>query len=160
MTQIAISALAPSDVDVVARIHAACFDEEWDEATIRKVMAMPGAFGLVARAVGAGPMVGFALARVAADECELLSLGVAPQLRGQGYGARLLDAAIVRAAISEATRFFLEVAEDNDVALRLYQTRGLVAVGRRPRYYLLKNGRRTAALTMRCDLPTRRKSAV
>lgn len=160
MTEIVISALAPDEAATVARIHAACFDEAWDEATIRKVMALPGAFGLAARAEPAGAITGFALGRVTADECELLSLGVAPERRGQGYGAQLLDAAIVRACAAEATRFILEVAEDNEVALRLYETRGLVAVGRRPRYYLLKNGQRTAALTMRCDLPIRQRSVV
>ena len=49
MTDFVISALAPGDVEIVAGIHASCFDEAWDEATIRKVMAMPGAFGLAAR---------------------------------------------------------------------------------------------------------------
>jgi ribosomal-protein-alanine N-acetyltransferase len=82
-----------------------------------------------------------------------LSLGVAPERRGQGIGGGLLDAALVRACAIHAARFYLEVAEDNAEALRLYETRGMVPVGRQPDYYRLKNGRRVAALTMRCDLP-------
>ena len=45
MTDIAISKLALGDAEIVALIHASCFDEAWDAATIRKVLAMPGAFG-------------------------------------------------------------------------------------------------------------------
>lgn len=162
MTNLAISALVPGDVEVVARIHASCFDEAWDAPTIRKVSAMPGAFGLVARADSAdqgdaadrgGAITGFALARVAGGECELLSIGVAPDRRGQGIGGGLLDAALVRACAINAARFYLEVAEDNADAIRLYEARGMVPVGRQPDYYRLKNGRRAAALTMRCDLP-------
>ncbi len=159
MTDIVVSALAPGDVEIVARIHASCFDEAWDAATIRKVLAMPGAFGLAAGTDQAGGIAGFALARVVSSECELLSLGVVPDRRGCGIGAGLLDAALVRAGAVDAVRFYLEVAEDNADALRLYAARGLVLAGRKPEYYRLKNGQRTAALTLRCDLPTRETSA-
>ncbi len=159
MTDILVSALEPGDVTTVAQIHATCFDEAWDEAIIRKVVSMPGAFGLGARAERDDAVAGFALARVVAGECELLSLGVAPDLRSKGYGATLLDAAMARAMAVEAARFHLEVAEDNVVAQGLYRTRGLVLIGRRPRYYRLKNGGRTASLTMMCELPKLRKSA-
>ena len=153
MTTVTISILGVSDAEIVARIHALCFDEDWDAATIKKVLAMQGAFGFTARTDPAGDIAGFALARIAADQCELLSLGVAPNRRGLGIGGELFDAAMVRACALNATHFYLEVAEDNSDALRLYALRGLVSVGRRPNYYRLKNGQRTAALTMRCDLP-------
>jgi ribosomal-protein-alanine N-acetyltransferase len=93
------------------------------------------------------------LGRVAADECELLSIGVAGDYRGRGIGARLFDAAIVWAAAHGARKLFLEVAEGNAAALRLYARRGLVQVGRRAEYYELKDGGHLDALTMRCDLP-------
>ena len=60
---------------------------------------------------------------------------------------------MARAVSKNATRFFLEVAEDNPHAIRLYRSHGLVPVGRRPDYYENADGRRTTALTMRCDLP-------
>ena len=153
MTAVTISLLGIGDAAIVARIHALCFDEDWDAGTIKKVLAMQGAFGFTARADPAGDIVGFALARIVADECELLSLGVAPNRRGLGIGGGLFDAAMVRACALNATRFFLEVAEDNFDALRLYAVRGLVSVGRRPNYYRLKDGQRAAALTMRRNLP-------
>ena len=153
MTTVTISFLGVSDAEIVSRIHALCFDEDWDAETIKKVLAMPGAFGFAARADPVGDIAGFALARIVADECELLSLGVAPNWRSLGIGGGLFDATMVRACALNAARLYLEVAEDNADALRLYAVRGLVSVGRRPNYYHLKNGQRTAALTMRCDLP-------
>jgi ribosomal-protein-alanine N-acetyltransferase len=145
-----IRALVPADVEAVAAVHAACFDDAWGVAMLRRILAMPGAFGLSAAADGA--VVGFALARVVADECELLSIGVAPPWRGRGLGARLLDAVMAHASARAARRFYLEVEEGNAAALRLYARRGMVAVGRRSGYYELKGGGSADALTMRRDL--------
>jgi len=117
------------------------------------VLDMPGAFGLVARRGGYGSIIGFALCRVAADECELLSLGVAPEHRARGIGAQLVSASMARAVANKARWFFLEVAEDNRPALRLYQEFGLAQVGRRLDYYENADGSRTNAFTMRCALP-------
>jgi [ribosomal protein S18]-alanine N-acetyltransferase len=137
----------------IARVHAACFDETWDASMLRRILVMPGAFGIGVRRGVAGELVGFAIGRMAADECELLSLGVLPANRGQGLGAMLLDAALVRACAVKARKFFLEVAEDNAPALALYSARGLAQVGRRRNYYEHDDGSFTDALTLRRDLP-------
>jgi ribosomal-protein-alanine N-acetyltransferase len=141
------------DLGPVAEIHAACFHDAWGPGVLRQVLGMSGAFGLVARWGARGSMIGFALARVVADECELLSLGVAPQHRARGVGRELLIAAMVRAADAKARNLFLEVAENNVAALKLYRAHGLVQVGQRPDYYENPDGCRTMALTMRCELP-------
>jgi ribosomal-protein-alanine N-acetyltransferase len=148
-----IETLCSSDIGVVAKLHARCFYDAWGPPMIRQVLEMPGAFGLVARRGGYGSIIGFALCRVAVDECELLSLGVAPEHRARGVGARLVGAAMARATASRARWFFLEVAEDNQPALRLYQGFGLAQVGRRLDYYENADGSRTNAFTMRCALP-------
>ena len=151
MSGAAILPLAERDIECVAAIHGACFDEPWSDEMIRRVLETAGAFGLVARAVPGGPLAAFALARQVADECELLSLGVAPDRRRLGLGAALLDAAIARAAALRARRFFLEVGEFNTAARRLYRSRGLRVVGRREGYYALAGGGTMDALTMRCE---------
>lgn len=152
MNDASIEALRAADLGVVATLHARCFYDAWDEEMIGQVLDMPGAFGLVARRAGYGSIIGFALARVAADECELLSLGVSSDRRAQGIGAGLLTASIERAMVARVRWFFLEVASDNDSALRLYYGYGLVRIGQRPDYYENQDGSRTDALTLRCDL--------
>lgn len=147
----AIETVSHGDVEAVAALHALCFDDAWDPMMIRRILAMPGAMGLVARDGGA--LAGFALARSAADECELLSLAVADDARGRGIGRRLLEAALAVAAQAGARVMFLEVAETNEVALALYRSAGFEKVGRRPNYYELKGGGTLAALTMSRAVP-------
>lgn len=159
MTEDVITPLQFADLRTVADIHAACFDDGWGPMVLRRILSMPGAFGISSRRGGHGSITGFALGRIAADECELLSLGVAPGHRRRGLGAMLLDAAMGRAIAVNASRFFLEVAEDNEAALNLYAGRGMDPVGRRPNYYELKQGGYAAALTMRCDLQAAKLSS-
>ncbi len=147
-----IERMRTEDLGPVAAIHAACFHDAWSAAVLRQVLEMPGTFGLVARWGARDAMIGFALARVAGDGCELLSLGVAPQHRARGVGRELLVAAMTQAAAANANNFFLEVAENNIPAIMLYRAHGLVRIGQRPDYYENPDGRRTMAITMRCEL--------
>lgn len=135
-----VDAGAP-EFDIMAALHAKCFDEAWDRNVIARVFAMAGAFGLLARP--AGRPAGFIICRTVADECEILSIGVAPDYRRQGIGRELVYAALVHAAAAGAGSLYLEVAEDNVAARALYAAADFAPVGRRPRYY-----RRTAAAPM------------
>jgi len=157
-----IAVIAASGVHgpAIARLHKCCFDEAWSIFTVRQVLAMPGAFGLLAveeggpgtGGVGGGDLLGFALGRSAAGECELLSLAVTIGERGRGIGGALLAAAMDRARRDQVSRLFLEVAEDNAIARRLYRNFGFRPVGRRPRYYRRPQGVAAAALTYSVSL--------
>jgi [ribosomal protein S18]-alanine N-acetyltransferase len=125
--------VTPFDLDLVAMLQAACFPDAWSAASIGALLAGPGAFGLIA-SVDDEPG-GFILVRPAADEAEILSLGVLPALRRQGLARALLTAALARLSEAGIRRLLLEVAEDNVAARRLYQGAGLVPVGRRRGYY-------------------------
>ena len=147
-----VEQISPHQLAVVARIHAQCFSDCWDELTLKKILQMPGSFGFVARSLRFDSVTGFALCRVAADQCELLSLGVARDYRKQGIATTLIRSAMARASVEKARWFFLEVAIDNDAATRLYEAHGLKKVGVRPNYYENEDGTRTDANTMRADL--------
>lgn len=144
-------AATASHAAVIAELHRRCFDEPWSVFTVRQVLAMPGAFGILAVEEGSATagqgLLGFALGRSAAGECELLSLAVTAGQRRRGVGAALLTAALDRARADGVGRMFLEVAEDNAVAQHLYQQFGFTRVGRRPRYYRRPRGEPMAALT-------------
>ncbi len=139
-----------ADVDAVAELCTACFEGAWGYGSLSRVLASPGAFGLLERSDEVA--VGFVLCRVALDESELLSLGVAPAHRRRGVGRRLLDAACACVAQAGARVMFLEVAEDNLSARHLYGTAGFVRVDRRPGYYGRAGGARVAALVLRRTL--------
>lgn len=138
----------------MAALHAASFDEAWGEAALSEILAMPGAFALIATACGedrTSRLLGFVLARVAADEAEILSVAVDISHRAQGVGRKLMEAAAAAAIASGAVSLFLEVADDNLPALTLYERLGFVTVGLRPAYYA-RGATRVAARTMRMDL--------
>lgn len=150
--------------NVVAALHARCFEDAWNAYTVGQVMRMPGAFGYLAVLPGAGKSgddmpIGFALASGVAEERELLSLGVLPVHRRSGVGRQLVESIIAESKMRGATRLFLEVAEDNVAAQRLYRLLGFVAVGRRPGYYRRKSGPPVAALTLRRSLKSDDRAA-
>jgi ribosomal-protein-alanine N-acetyltransferase len=117
--------------EAMAAIHAAAVPdgEAWDAAAIAGQLALAGTFGLV------DPEGAMVLARVAADEAEILALAVIPQARRQGRGAALLAAAEARAAAGGARTMYLEVADRNGGARALYARAGYVPAGRRRGYY-------------------------
>jgi len=145
--------ITAADISMVADLHAACFAEErWDARAIADVLAMPGAFGIGAIADRAGDALGFALAREAAGECEILSLGVHPAHRRHGIGRRLLQATLASAVARGAVRAYLEVAEDNYPACNLYFVQGFAIIGTRPNYYPRPSTGPGNALLLGCDL--------
>ena len=152
MSETRLAILAAADLAAITRIHAASFDDAWSTPMLRRIVAMPGAGGIVARDGIGDEVVGFALSRIAGGECEILSLAVDPEHRRRGIGRALLVAAIDWATLAHATAVFLEVAEDNTAARQLYAAHGFKAVGRRPDYYKLKDGTLADAITMRRDL--------
>ncbi len=101
----------------------------WDEPALAAVLRQPGAFALI------DPDGGFVLARVAADEAEVLTLGVAPKLRRQGERGRCCATPCATRRRLGRAAMFLEVAADNPAALALYAAEGFRVVGRRPGYY-------------------------
>jgi ribosomal-protein-alanine N-acetyltransferase len=125
-----IEAHAP-DAPALAALHARAFGEadRWGADAIRLMLELPGAFALHL------PDRGFILARVAADEAEILTLAVAADARRQGHGARLLAQAMAAAAARGAAAMFLEVAAANHAARALYAAAGFGPAGRRQRYY-------------------------
>jgi ribosomal-protein-alanine N-acetyltransferase len=78
---------------------------------------------------------GLLIARKADDEAEILTFGVTRPCRNQGLGRALLQTAVERLRASGAKRLFLEVADGNEAALRLYRSCGAAPVGRRQGYY-------------------------
>jgi [ribosomal protein S18]-alanine N-acetyltransferase len=124
----------PGDAGVMAAIHQACFAPGWDAAAIGQFL-VPGCLSLLAAPTAEAPAQGLLMARAAADEAELLTLGVTPLHRRQGLARALLRSAMERLQACGVQRLFLEVEQGNSAALGLYQSLGAVAVGRRPGYY-------------------------
>jgi ribosomal-protein-alanine N-acetyltransferase len=138
------------DLPAIASLHAICFEDAWHAELLGRILNAPGAFGLFTRPNG--KIMGFVICRSTGEEGEILSLAVAPGLRRNGLGALLLDAAKAQAVKFKIGALFLEVAEDNIAARRLYENSDFSTVGRRPHYYRRRYGPAVDALTLRCKL--------
>jgi ribosomal-protein-alanine N-acetyltransferase len=146
-----IAPIPDGAVEALAILHRACFpDDPWEAGALARIMALSGGFGWLAWADD--EPVGFILVRDLGNECEILSIGVAPRARRRGVAQTLLATAIGEAQRRGLPSVVLEVAIDNDPARDLYQRTGFVAVGRRARYYSRPDGR-VDALILRLAVP-------
>lgn len=146
MTATTIRACGRAESALLAALHEACFDQGWDASSVDALLAMPGTQALLA--VEIGDPVGFVVFRRAADEAEVLSIGVLPAGRRRGVGRSLLVAAEAHLRRAEVGRLFLEVAEDDTAARALYAAAGFEALGRRSGYYRRADGGASDALVM------------
>ena len=158
-----ITPVGLAEASVLSTLHTSCFDDGWSIQSVAEILRSPGAFACLAvldhAARVEGPLpVGFAIARIAADEAELLSIGVASSWRRRGIARALLADVLQRTTSAGARAIFLEVAEDNSAAQALYAGEGFLAVGRRAEYYRRSPGPGAAALTFRRPLGGRRWS--
>ena len=114
----------------MARIHKASFitPRPWNEKEILEILSSPGCF--LEHLIG-----GFFIARVIADEAELLTLAVDPLLRRKGIGKILVERFLRHAKSKGAYLAFLEVASNNHAAQALYKTAGFVESATRKKYY-------------------------
>lgn len=157
MTTHAVHPVTSANMDLLVDLYARSFDEPYARPALESLINSPGAWATIAwrDEIAARRGAGFIIARMVAGEGEILSLGVAVSERRRGAGRTLLTDALYRLALSGAAEVFLEVSEDNPGAVALYRGLGFREVGRRPGYYLRKNGRRVSALIMRYAVKNR-----
>jgi ribosomal-protein-alanine N-acetyltransferase len=141
------------DLVEVSRIMEDAFDprfgEAWTSAQCLGMLSLPGVWLVIASLDGED--VGFALARVVADEAELLLLATRPSARRRGVAGALLRAVINEAEARGVTQLHLEVRAGND-AVRLYRREGFEKVGERRNYYKGKMGQAFDAHTYAREL--------
>jgi ribosomal-protein-alanine N-acetyltransferase len=84
-----------------------------------------------------GQVVGFlAVRQTAPDEREILNLAVDPAYRRRGVARRLIEQQLMERRLGQGEgSWFLEVRESNEPAIRLYESLGFRASGRREGYY-------------------------
>jgi ribosomal-protein-alanine N-acetyltransferase len=146
----------PADLPIAAELHRLAFDfEAWDATALGEVLAMPGAFGLLA--IGPAPEakaapLGLLMGLLVAQDAELLTLAVPPARRRQGVATLLTRDFLRRATAAGALNVFLEVAEDNVPAQHLYSRLGFKMEGKRRGYYQRPGGRTVAAHLLRRSL--------
>jgi tRNA threonylcarbamoyl adenosine modification protein YeaZ len=155
--EISIIEATPVHAPVLSALYAQCCENDWPGADMARLMATPGAVALIA-CVGpetdqaSDRPVAFVLARHAADEAEIISIGTVPEMRRRGVAAKLIARLIERLKTAGAGTLFIEVAARNEAARALYHTLGFSAAGVRPGYYAKAHGEADDAIVMRLAL--------
>lgn len=150
-------------VDHIMAIMDVAFDPQWGEAWNRRqvsdALVMPHTHailiaddGTIWSGNGSAP-AGFVMSRHAADEEELLLIGVVPKARGKGIGKALIKALFEHAALRGMAKVFLEMRSNNP-AEHLYRQMGFEPIGQRRDYYRLADGGRMDAITFARMLDT------
>lgn len=135
----------------LAALHEQAFPIGWSSADLETLVQDDAVTTRIIRPLGwfgRGPIEGFIMVRQAADEGEVLTFAIANHCQRRGYGTRLLDDAIIALRQQGVVSVFLEVAESNIGALKLYRRRGFNQVGERAAYATLNDGSKVSALVM------------
>jgi ribosomal-protein-alanine N-acetyltransferase len=133
-----IRRMAAADIDAVLALEQKTPEApHWNRLEYERCLASD--FGSVVRAAfvanANGEVVGFSVGKLVAGVCELESMAVAGEARGQGIGAALITAVTDWARANGANRIELEVRASNARAIRLYERFGLCREGSRTGYY-------------------------
>jgi [ribosomal protein S18]-alanine N-acetyltransferase len=139
---------APERAPELAALHAELFTPGWDIASFERLLVHEGSTAFIARVGRPVETVGFILGQLAADEVEILTLGVRSNWQRRGIGRLLVEALGRAARNAEAKRLILEVGENNGAALALYRRLGFAATGRRKGYYTRRHSASEDALTL------------
>lgn len=148
--------LIPSQADTAAILYREFFPQAWErrwsaEEFVR-LLATPGCFGHLLIDSADSAARGLILLRAAADEAEIITIGVVASHRRRGGAAKLLERATSHCVERGVHTLFLDVAEDNQPARRFYEARGFAIVGIRAAYYTRGATSPAAAVTMKASL--------
>lgn len=115
-------------LDEIANLHKLCFPHKpWsadDFADLKK-----SGCEIIAS------QNGFIVYRTILDEAEIITIGVHPDARNTGIASAMLGIIEGELKKSGIKSIFLEVAENNTPARRLYESNGYKQIGIRTKYY-------------------------
>ena len=135
--QIVVRAATVADVGAMLLLEqAATTAAHWPEKTYQDIFdpSAPVRLALVAHR-DSGTLVGFIVAQLAGNDCEVENIVVTPSDRRRGIGHRLLRALLDAARAKKAARVFLEVRGSNVGARFFYERAGFAIFGQRSSYY-------------------------
>jgi ribosomal-protein-alanine N-acetyltransferase len=114
--------------DEIANLHKKCFpNKPWSADDFRD-LKKSGCEIIMSQN-------GFVVYRIAADEAEIITIGVNPEMRRNGIASAMIGIIEKNIKNQGVKKIFLEVASTNEPAQKLYENFGYKTVGLRPKYY-------------------------
>ena len=119
-----------AELDDIVAMEQEVFTDPWSRASFRH--SLDDVFLVAVEGRG---VIGYVVARLAADVGEILNLAVRSDARRRKVAWTLVDAAIEVLAMRGIKTVFLEVRASNQGARRLYENMLFTEIGRRANYY-------------------------
>ncbi len=132
-----------SDLIAMLGIEAAAQVVPWTEETF-KMCFQQGYQGWVLE--NERHLIGFVIVSINNIECHILNLCVSPEHQHQGWGAKLMEYAVIFAKQQGAGIVYLEVRRTNSRAISLYKKLDFHLVGERKGYYPVQFGQEDALI--------------
>lgn len=144
-----ITEATAADAGALAALYAEALPPGWPAEELAEACSDPSR--AVFKATEGSYLHGFLILQFAADEAEILAIATAKDWRRRGLAASLLRRGISACQDRIMSCIYLEVAENNTPARRLYEKFGFVVIGRRENYYRSSSSAFETALIMRRD---------
>ena len=144
-----ITEATAADAEALSALHDEALPPGWPPNELAAACA--DANRAVLKAADGMHLHGFVILQFAADEAEILAIAVSQERRRLGHATCLLRAVISACESRLTSCIYLEVAESNTPARRLYEKFGFLVIGRRENYYRSSSSSPQTALIMRRD---------
>jgi ribosomal-protein-alanine N-acetyltransferase len=134
---IKIKPLTEEELTDVLELDNLCFGGLWSLDGYKKEIESPNSCLLILtiNIEESEKIIGLGCFWAILDEAHLTILAIHPDFQGQGLGKLLLSKLLEEAENKNLERATLEVGENNNKALNLYQQFGFKEAGRRKKYY-------------------------
>ena len=114
--------------DEIANLHKKCFSNKPWSADDFRDLKQSGCEIIMSQN-------GFIVYRTVADEAEIITIGVNPEMRRNGIASAMIGIIEKNIKNQGVKKIFLEVSATNIPAQKLYKNLGYKVVGLRPKYY-------------------------
>ncbi|MBO4389699.1 MAG: ribosomal protein S18-alanine N-acetyltransferase [Lachnospiraceae bacterium] len=136
MKQFTVRPMTREDLPAVAELEKLCFSEPWSLAQLSDSLHRQEYTFLVAtEEADPSRVAGYLGARIVLDEMDIANVAVFPEYRKQGVASAMLDRLLETAEERELYGVTLEVRVGNEPAIFLYEKKGFVREGVRPKFY-------------------------
>ena len=133
----------------LAKIHASSFEKQWPAIGFKNMFRPPDGRKTHYREmlmVKKNLLIGFVIFLKMVDEAEIISMAIAPNCRGKGFGHILLTKSIELIKAEAIKKVFLEVNIQNIAAIKTYEQANFEQISIRKGYYKSKAGVKADAL--------------
>jgi ribosomal-protein-alanine N-acetyltransferase len=140
-----------SSADCV-RLHKEGFLHAWSESEFETLLSSANITADGVFLSQSKRLIGYVLSRRVLDEAEILTIVMDQKYRNKKLATSLLQFHLESLIKQAIKRLFLEVAETNQAARKLYEGLDFSIIGERQGYYRSENGERLKAYVMSKNL--------